>query len=293
MLFLRFHLPPWHILRDTNQKEIEHRSGISEGTKEQFKGERRRIFMSSVLKCTTNQHILMCIPTFQIEDRKVGDVDIVNDLNLLMDLPLDSLETHFESEESFLPITRFLANYVSKLYGKNHIRDKLKNNKGMSFLDILTMSDVAYVVTVLWNNLDYWLQLIELDALPQIERDKYLVKNRHKLPKNEWEKYTKKKTRFTSSGGRKKGYLCHGWTAEGVTFYKEKWKMWRRFSANRNVWEKLEIAWETYLSSLGIQEWRENNLDDSGSLEEEEVNRNHFIQFPPKIHSNINFRTLS
>ena len=155
--------------------------------------------MSSVLKCTTNQHILMCIPTFQIEDRKVGDVDIVNDLNLLMDLPLDSLETHFESEESFLPITRFLANYVSKLYGKNHIRDKLKNNKGMSFLDILTMSDVAYVVTVLWNNLDYWLQLIELDALPQIERDKYLVKNRHKLPKNEWEKYTKKQTRFTSA----------------------------------------------------------------------------------------------
>jgi hypothetical protein len=63
-----------------------------------------------------------------------------------------------------------------------------------------------------------------LDALPQIERDKYLVKNRHKLPKNEWEKYTKKQTRFTSSGGRKKDCLCHGWTAEGVTFYKEEWK---------------------------------------------------------------------
>jgi len=58
--------------------------------------------------------------------------------------------------------------------------------------------------------------------------------------------------------------------------------MWRRSSANRNVWEKLEIAWETYLSSSGMQEWRENKLDNSGILEEEEINRNHFIQFPPK-----------
>jgi len=45
----------------------------------------------------------------------------------------------------------FLAKYVRKMHSDSEIKRELKNNKGMSFLDLITPSDIAFVICVVKN----------------------------------------------------------------------------------------------------------------------------------------------
>ena len=50
----------------------------------------------------------------------------------------------------------FIAHYVRKVWADNKIVKDMKNSPGCSFLDLITDSDIAYVLTVVKNNRDMW-----------------------------------------------------------------------------------------------------------------------------------------
>ena len=50
----------------------------------------------------------------------------------------------------------FMDKYVSGLYGSRSIINWITKNKGKHFLDMVTMSDIAYTVAVIENSYESW-----------------------------------------------------------------------------------------------------------------------------------------
>ncbi len=53
-------------------------------------------------------------------------------------------------------VCRFFDKYVSGLYGSRSIINWITKNKGKHFLDMVTMSDIAYTVAVIENSYEAW-----------------------------------------------------------------------------------------------------------------------------------------
>ncbi len=69
----------------------------------------------------------------------------------------------------------FLAKYVRKAHSDSAIKSELKHNKGLLFIDIITSSDIAFVISVIKNSREVWDQKIRAAkfgaALPPGERE--------------------------------------------------------------------------------------------------------------------------
>jgi len=66
----------------------------------------------------------------------------------------------------------FLVKHVRKTPSDSEIKRELKNNKGMSFLDLITPSDIAFVICVVKNAQHVWDQTIRKIGLgEQVEDD--------------------------------------------------------------------------------------------------------------------------
>jgi hypothetical protein len=59
----------------------------------------------------------------------------------------------------------FLARYVRMVYSDSDIKTDLKNNEGLSFVDRITPSDIAFLISVLKNGYDVWDQNIKMKQL--------------------------------------------------------------------------------------------------------------------------------
>jgi hypothetical protein len=60
-------------------------------------------------------------------------------------------------EEGYkLTIFAFLAKFVSRIYGICMINMWLSKNKGSTFFNLMTISDIAYTVAVLENSYEVW-----------------------------------------------------------------------------------------------------------------------------------------
>ena len=62
-------------------------------------------------------------------------------------------------------LCEFLARYVRKLHSDRYLKNILRQNIGTSFLDIIGPNNVAYVISLLKNSKEVWLQA------PQTEDD--------------------------------------------------------------------------------------------------------------------------
>ena len=53
-------------------------------------------------------------------------------------------------------VCRFMDKYVTGLYGSRSIINWITKNKGKHFLDMVTMSDIAYTIAVIENSYEAW-----------------------------------------------------------------------------------------------------------------------------------------
>jgi hypothetical protein len=67
-------------------------------------------------------------------------------------------DTNEDGENNFKPIFDFFARYVRKLHSDRHIKSTLSSSPGMSFLDMISPSNVAYIALILKNSKAMWLQ---------------------------------------------------------------------------------------------------------------------------------------
>jgi hypothetical protein len=62
-------------------------------------------------------------------------------------------------------VYKFFARYVRNVYSDSDIKTDLKNNEGLSFVDKITPSDIAFVNSVLKNGCNVWDQNIKMKQL--------------------------------------------------------------------------------------------------------------------------------
>ncbi len=65
----------------------------------------------------------------------------------------------------------FLAKYVRKMHSDSEIKRELKNNKGMSLLDLITPIDIAFVICMVKNARHVWDQTIRKIGLGEQVED--------------------------------------------------------------------------------------------------------------------------
>lgn len=146
----------------------------------------------------------------------------------------------------------FVEKYVVKLYGVHRIRAWLAKHKGKTFLDMVTMSDLSYVTSVLENKLLVWEQDYQTRDYSKAEKDKFKLHVWKGLSSADQEKYLKVQPKFSGSSGQKKKYLSHGWDKAGVDFYNRGVQMWKSFSSNKEAWQGFEVLWADHVQENGF-----------------------------------------
>ena len=188
------------------------------------------------------------------------------DIKYLMDIP-PALSSDTHTEELNV-IFRFITGIVIKMLGKRSVKKWVKDNKGKSPLDMITMSDIAYCLTLIENNKEKWDQAHDIMQLPPEEQEKW--KNPKKLPEDEREQYIKKMPRFTSRKGNKASYKKSGMNAEGEAFYNNKWEAWKKLARDKRSWDLLQEGWDEYNSNTGWSEqWVDHELATVSNEEED------------------------
>ncbi len=85
----------------------------------------------------------------------------------------------------------FFARYMRKVYSDSDIKTDLKNNEGLSFVDKITPSDIAFVGSVLKNGRDVWDQNIKMKQLGAAVHGDIETKNNHCSPEGKERKRSK------------------------------------------------------------------------------------------------------
>lgn len=138
-----------------------------------------------------------------------------------------------------------VEHYTVHLYGKRHITKWLNNNRGCTYLDMITLSDIAYVVSLFKNNMEYWPEQHRMKKMSPEEKQKYKAENDLKKPK------------FTQRAGQTRALYSSGWSKEGLDFYYDTLDKWKEVGSNREVWEELEAHWAVFSKKVGFDDqWK-------------------------------------
>ena len=144
----------------------------------------------------------------------------------------------FETDNEKEILYMFLAKYVRKTHADSEIKRELKNNEGMSFLDLITPSDIAFVICVVKNARHVWDQTIRKIGLgEQLEDD---GGNEAKL-----------QPLFTKGVGKKKEPGRSLWSDEGMKYYRRTEKVWRKVYKDEAIIKELYRGFDKWLHTYG------------------------------------------
>jgi len=131
-------------------------------------------------------------------------------------------------------LMEFLARYVRKVHSDRYIKSALMKDPGTSFLDIVCASDVAYVICLLANSYEIW-----IDALNNKNKDG-----------TKQGKKDKKKPHFTAGEGKKWVFGECMWNEEGKNAYVYALRNWQKaFDPKDPEYKMLRDGWEQWVST--------------------------------------------
>ena len=124
-------------------------------------------------------------------------------------------------------LMEFLVRYVRHIHSDRYYRTLLIENVGATFLDIITPSDIAYVVALMRNGVDMW-------TTPKDANGK------------------KVKPLFTSGEKMKRTFAMNIWNADGMAFYNHALACWRTaFDRNSTHYAMLHKYWDNWVVRNG------------------------------------------
>ncbi len=104
----------------------------------------------------------------------------------------------------------FLGRYVRKTHADDLISKKLRAFPGISYLDVISPGDIAYVVVLMKNAREIWDQDLRLSAAGEAAMAS---------------KEPKKKPKFIGGKGQKRMKGKSLWNKEGLTFLRQQRKI--------------------------------------------------------------------
>ena len=107
----------------------------------------------------------------------------------------------------------------------------------MSFLDLITPSDIAFVICIIKNARHVWDQTIRKIGLVE--------------PVIDGETEAKVQPLYTKGAGKKKEQGKSLWSDEGMKYYKRKEKVWRKVYKDDTIMEDLYWGFNKWLNTYG------------------------------------------
>ena len=65
----------------------------------------------------------------------------------------------FNDNDNMDIVMEFLARYVCKIYGDRFLKKRLQAEQGTSFVNMITSSDIAYVISLIKNSQHIWVKV--------------------------------------------------------------------------------------------------------------------------------------
>ena len=131
-------------------------------------------------------------------------------------------------EQGFVRIYEFFTRYVRRIHPDTHWKRAMKMHPNKIWFQLITPSDIAFVISLLKNGLPMW------------------KKKAAKWDSDELRKTTAKPL-FTSGEGQKRSFGKTTWSKEGIQYYLKVERAWHesysdgdQMSALVNGWEKWE-----------------------------------------------------
>ena len=122
-------------------------------------------------------------------------------------------------------LMEFLARFVRLVHANRYYKGLLVANCGLSYLDIITASDVAYVLSLIMNSCEVWLKRKTADG---------------KLVK----------PLYTSGKGVKRVYGVTTWSKSGMKYYRDMMKAWKpAFKRGHKDFRTLRRYWDKWIES--------------------------------------------
>lgn len=153
----------------------------------------------------------------------------------------------------------FLARYVRKMHSDTYIKKTLCDNKGMTFLDIIGPSDIAYVITLIKNSKDVW--MAEKTAWHDDDNRKVEEEEEggeddpvHGLDDDEDDNEKDRRLRplFTSGEKKKREYGQTTWSDEGIDYYENGLKKWKVvFGQSEIMGYNFVTKWDEWVERKG------------------------------------------
>ncbi len=142
-----------------------------------------------------SDNALTC-PCSYTDDKNRDDIDPDKLKNGITDYP---------SPEEKETLYMFFTRYVRKVHSDSVIKSELRNNEGLSFVDIISPSNIAFIISVIKNGRDVWDQNIRMKELGAAVHGEQEVKVR---------------PLFTERTGKKKEQGKGLWSDEGMKYFK-------------------------------------------------------------------------
>jgi hypothetical protein len=113
--------------------------------------------------------------------------------------------TDYPSPEDKEILYMFFVRYVRKAHSDVAIKSELRNNEGLLFIDIIFLSNIAFVISVIKNGRDVWDQKIRIKESGAAVHGEREVKVR---------------SLFTEGTGKEKWQGKSLWSDEGMKYFK-------------------------------------------------------------------------
>ncbi len=144
--------------------------------------------------------------------------------------------TNYPSPEDKEILYMFFVRYVRKVHSDGAIKSELRNNEGLLFIDIISPSDITFVISVIKNGRDVWDQKIRMKELGAAVHGEREVKVR---------------PLFTEGTGKKKEQGKSLWSDEGMKYFQRTEKTWRKVYKDEETMRGIYGGFETWLNKYG------------------------------------------
>ena len=140
----------------------------------------------------------------------------------------ETVDDDEERSEGLITIYEFFTKYVRRIYPDTHWKRAMKMNPNVIWFQLITPSDIAFVISLVKNGMPVWRRKTALFESDNLRK-------------------TKAKPLFTSGEGQKRSFGKTTWSKEGLKYFHKVEATWLeeysdkvKMSALVNGWEKWE-----------------------------------------------------
>jgi hypothetical protein len=146
-------------------------------------------------------------------------------LNINSDVIMTGIKTYI-TKNNFDELFKFITLYVQRLYSDPHLQKCLQKNVNRIFLEMISPSDIAYVLALIKNGKGGWDQDLRMAQHPHGGGEK-------KVP-----------PLFTSGKGKKRMFGKSMRTWEGLEYFYLAEKNWKEVYTTKTLYSRLCTEWE-------------------------------------------------